>query len=320
MLALYRCGRQAEASSQLPAGTTTNWSKTSSESSRAAQLRELEQSILEQDPALDPPARRTGEPAIARRRGSRHSLSLLVGGGALLLAAAVAAATVTLTGPGVDVGANSVAVIDPHQDRVVGQTPVGVAPESIAAGVGGVWVANTDDHTISNIDPRSHKVVHTFSSGNTVDGVAADSGALWTVDSTRGVAARLDPAFGTVVATAGVGDEPGLRSSPNPLAVSGGGAWVANDASQVVRIADKGARVKRIDVGNDPSGIAIGEGATWIADDSDGTVSRIDSAGRVSRVIAVGPGASGIAVGGRAVWVADTLANQLVQSIPPPTR
>ena len=131
---------------------------------------------------------------------------------------------------------------------------------------------------------------------------------MWTVDSTRGVAARVDLTFGKLVAPAGVRDQPGLSTNPNPLAVSGGVAWVANDVSQVVRIPGNGP-VSRIDVGNGPSGIAIGEGATWVADAADDTVSRINAAGRVLRVIPVGPGASGIAVGGGAVWVADTLAD-----------
>ena len=83
--------------------------------------------------------------------------------------------------------------------------------------------------------------------------------------------------------------------------------WVANNASEVMRITRGGASVTPIDVGNDPSGIAVGMGATWVSDDADGTVSRIDSTGGVSAIITVGPGASGIAVGAGAVWVTNTL-------------
>ena len=129
-------------------------------------------------------------------------------------------------------------------------------------------MANTEDHSISHIDPASRTVVGTLSSIGDVDGVAAGSGELWTVDSTRGVAARVDPTFETVAETGRrVGDEPGWGDFPNPLAVGDGVAWVANDASAVVRIAKGGANVSRIDVGNQPSGIAIGDGATWVADD-----------------------------------------------------
>jgi peptide/nickel transport system substrate-binding protein len=215
----------------------------------------------------------------------------------------------------VTAAANSVAVIDPQADRVVSQIPVGVAPDSIAAGLGGIWVANTDDHSVSHIDPASRRVVGTLGFGNSVDSVAADSRALWMVDSTRGVASRLDPAFKRPVQWLAVGDRAGVSSTPNAIAVSGGAAWVANNASAVVRIG-RGANVPRVEVGNDPSGIAIGQGATWVADDSDGTVSRIASTGAVTASIPVGPGASGIASGAGAVWVADTLVDRLVRIDP----
>jgi YVTN family beta-propeller protein len=214
----------------------------------------------------------------------------------------------------VTAAANSVAVIDPKANRVVSQIPVGVAPDSIAAGPGGIWVANTHDHSVSEIDPASRRVAGTLGFGNSVDGVAADAGALWMVDSTRGVASRVDPAFGTAAKWVRVGDRAGSSSSPNAIAVSDGAAWVANNASEVVRIGP-GAKVS-IDVGNAPSGIAIGQGATWVADAADGTVSRIDATGAVTAVIPVGPGASGIASGAGAVWVADTLADRLVRIDP----
>jgi YVTN family beta-propeller protein len=151
MLALYRCGRQADALERYRKARESLLAELGLEPGRG--LQELERAILAQDPALDAPSsRHRTQPASARARGG----TLIVAGGALLLAAAIAAAAVALTGgggSGVTAAANSVAVIDPHANRVVADTPVGAAPAGVAAGVGGVWVANTDDHTISNIDP-----------------------------------------------------------------------------------------------------------------------------------------------------------------------
>ena len=113
-----------------------------------------------------------------------------------------------------------------------------------------------------------------------------------------------------------LGDRVFTGGNPSVIAVGDGVTWVANNASQVVRIAAGGEKLSRIDVGNDPSGIAIGEGGTWVADDADDTVSRIDSNGAVTAVIPVGPGASGIAVGAGSVWVANTLADTLTRIDP----
>ena len=156
MLALYRCGRQADALQAYRDARRELLDGLGLEPGRA--LQELERAILAQDPALDAPSsRHRSRPASARARGG----ALIVAGGALLLAAAIAAVAVALTAGGASqltAAANSVAVIDPAANRVVADTPVGVAPDGITAGVGGVWVANTDDHTISNIDPTSRRV------------------------------------------------------------------------------------------------------------------------------------------------------------------
>ena len=335
MLALYRSGRQVDALEVY--GQTRRVLLDGLGLEPSGDLKRLHHAILSHDPELDLAAVASGSPGTAAQgavngggappraraagRGEKRSRSRVVIAATVGLGVVVAAVAAVVIGQadrggGVTATANSVAVIDPGANRVVADTSVGAVPGSIAAGVGGVWVANTADHSISNIDPASRRVVRTLWFGDSVDGVAADSSALWTVDSTRGVAARVDPALKSVVRTVGVGDLPGLGTSPNALAVGGGVAWVANDASAVVRIADGGAHVSRIDVGNEPSGIAIGEGATWVADDTDGTVSRIDPTGGVSAVIPVGPGASGIVVGDGAVWVADPFADSLVRIDP----
>ena len=317
MLALYRSGRQADALERYRRARESLLAELGLEPGR--DLQELERAILAQDPALDAPivaaSAAAGERPRARWRADRCRGSAAARGGDRRRRRG---ADRRRRSSRLTAAANSVAVIDPHANRVVADTPVGIAPDSITAGVGGVWVANTDDHTISKIDPRSRRVLRNLPVGGNVDAVAAGSGALWTVDSTRGVASRIDPTFTSVTRPVPVGDKPGLSSGPNPIATGGGAVWVANNASEVMRIGRGGASVTAIDVGNHPSGIAVGEGATWVADDWDNTVSRIDSTGALAPGIPVWPGASGIAVGAGAVWVANTLANTL-QRIDPST-
>ena len=95
MLALYRCGRQADALEAYQDARRELLDGLGLEPGRA--LQELERAILAQDPALDaPPSQHRTRPASARARGG----ALIVAGGALLLVAAIAAAAVALTGGG----------------------------------------------------------------------------------------------------------------------------------------------------------------------------------------------------------------------------
>jgi YVTN family beta-propeller protein len=197
-------------------------------------------------------------------------------------------------------------VIDPHANRVVADTPVGIAPENITAGVGGVWVANTEDDTISNIDPRSRRVIRTLPVGGNVDAVAADSSALWAVDSTCGIAARIDPTVDSVVKHVRVGDRPGVGNVPNPVAVGGGAVWVANTLADTLQRIDPSTDsvTTTIAVGSRPRGVAFGDGSVWVANSGDGTVSRV--AAKTSRVVAtipVGQSPQALVVTPGAVWV-----------------
>jgi YVTN family beta-propeller protein len=323
MLALYRSGRQADALAAYRDARAVLVEELGIEPS--AELRELHETILAQDqsllasgPRADRPvhnATPTAPPISTKRSGAHRALA--VGLAAIAAAAAGMLALAMSGGSRLTVSGNSVGVINPGSDRVVGQIAVGAAPAGIAAGAGGVWVANTGDHSTSEIEPTSRRVLRTLALGGTVDGVAAGGGTLWTVDSTRGVAHQIDPIFGTIARTIHLASVLGpLPSSPTASAVEGGSAWFGNSAAAVIRIADGGAVMSTTDVGNHPSGIAVGAGATWVADDIDDTVSRIDPSGDVSATIPVGRGASGIAVGDGSVWVAETLDNALVRINP----
>ena len=250
MLALYRSGRQANALKVYRQTRCALADDLGLDPGEELPKR-LHHAILDHDPRLDLAAAQTGavagaveetaanggaldvrtsspatsdagrtRPALFHRRDDWARCGRSRGGRRVHPARATA-------GDAMTAAPNWVAVIDPRADRVVAQTPVGAVPGSITAGVGGVWVANTEDHSISNINPASRSVVRTLSFGS-VDGVAADSTALWIVDSTREVVARINPTFKTVVKTVGLGDNPAVGTSPDALAVGDGVAWVAN--------------------------------------------------------------------------------------------
>ena len=81
-------------------------------------------------------------PSLSRPR-SRSSPSL-----------AIAAFLLTRDSGGLSsVSPNSVGVIDPSSNELVAEVPVGIDPQAITTGLGGVWVTNVEDETVSRIDP-----------------------------------------------------------------------------------------------------------------------------------------------------------------------
>jgi YVTN family beta-propeller protein len=315
MLALYRCGRQCEALEVYRRARETLVQELGIEP--AAALRELEQAILRQDPALEAPAA-IEPPPYGGGRGRPRWRRAAVAAATLSICGAVVVAVLALRGHGarpIAVEPNSVAVIDPGRNAVVRQVAVGVRPADIAVGAGGLWVANLDDDSASQIDPRAARVTRNLTIGRSIDALTTADGALWTVDSPHATLVRIDPAFRDVVRRVRLGpDEP--SAIPDPIAARGGSVWAAGGGAAVWRIGARSRRPVRVDVGTEPAGIAVGAGATWVSDDLDDTVTRIDTAGVVTATIPVGRGAGAIAVGAGGVWVADTLADSVTRIDP----
>ena len=85
---------------------------------------------------------------------------LIAFGGGLLLAAAVAAIVASGDEPGSEPASpNSLAVIDPENDRVVDTVPTGIDPADVSADADSVWVANRGDDSVTQVDPETRAVV-----------------------------------------------------------------------------------------------------------------------------------------------------------------
>ena len=329
MLALYRCGRQAEALAAYRRARDLLAGELGIDPGEP--LRHLHRSVLAHDPALDwsdgretvgevhpagagspasspAPQRRRPRPAPGshvlgwgRRRGHR----LLVAGLALVVIAAAAVVVVARPGAGGPAGlpGNSVGLIDTSGGRVGAAVSVG-SPAGLAYGDGSVWAVNGTEGTLSRINPATHAVVDQIPVGSAPSAVAVTRENVWVTNSGDGTVSQINTAANTVVQSIPVGNVPvAIASGPS-------GVWVTNSADDTVNRIDPltGKVTITVPVGGHPDGIAVGPDAVWVANGEDGTVTRIDPAtGQPRGPLPVGSGPAGIAITPAAVWVANSL-------------
>jgi YVTN family beta-propeller protein len=331
MVALYRCGRQAEALAAYRRARDLLTGELGIDPGEA--LQRLHGSVLAHDPALEwngsgparadghhvgpgtsaaspPPGRPRRRPAAdrteldwLRRRGRR----LLIIGSALAVAVAlpIVVAARPWAGEPTSLPGNSVSLIDVAGGRAGAPVTVGT-PDGLAYGAGSVWAVDGTDGRLYRIDPATHAVVQTIPVGSAPSAVAVTRGGnVWVSNSGDGTVSRVNAAANAVVQTIQVGNVPAaIASGPS-------GVWVANQGDATVdRInpATGTVTMRNIPVGGLPDGIAVGPGAVWVANSRDGTVTRIDPVtGQPSGPIFVGAGPAGIAVTPSAVWVANSL-------------
>jgi YVTN family beta-propeller protein len=340
ILALYRCGRQAEALAAYRRARDLLADQLGIDPGEP--LRHLHGSVLAHDPALDWSAGRETEadvhpagagppapaPAPQRRHprpapvshvlgwGRRRGHRLLVAGLALVVIATAAIVVVARPWAGGPAGlpGNSVGLIDTSGGRVGAAVSVG-SPAGLAYGDGSVWVVNGTEGTLSRINPATHAVVEQIPVGSAPSAVAITGENAWVTNSGDGTVSRISAAADRVVETIGVGILPvAIASGPS-------GVWVANQGDDTVNRIDPatGKVTRKVQVGGRPDGIAVGPGAVWVANGEDGTVTRIDPAtGQASGALPVGSGPAGIAVTPAAVWVANSL-DLTVSKIDPAT-
>ncbi len=201
MLALYRSGRQAEALEAYQDARRALTDELGIDPGR--ELRELQQQILNQDPALQPPISAPADGGVDSGAGPRRRRRqrALLAAGLLLAGVAIVVAVVVETrgssGSPVVVRSNSVALIDPRTNAVVDDIMVGSSPSSVAVGEGAVWVLNGDDRTVSRIDLET-KSVRTIAAGSNPSDLAVGNGAVWVVNGYAASVLRVDPDTGAI--------------------------------------------------------------------------------------------------------------------------
>jgi YVTN family beta-propeller protein len=296
MLALYRCGRQAEALEAFRDARRVLLDEVGLEP--GPELRRLNDAILGQDPDLDGPRARA-YPSRARGRPWR----LLAAAAAAAIAAAVAFAATQLAGSnGLDgISQDATGVIDPGNGHIVAQYRVGHAPDALVAGGGSVWSANGRDGTVSRVD-RGPGQVTTIDVGGEPTALAYGDGSLWVADGQNRRVDQVDAGTNRVARRWPVGN------APRGVAIASGAVWLTSAVDGQVERLDlaRRGRNRRIDVAGGPAAIAAGAGAVWVAGEEDGIVTKLDTrSGAAIRAIGVGNGPAGIAVGYGGIWVAN---------------
>jgi DNA-binding SARP family transcriptional activator len=279
MVALYRSGRQAEALDVYSDGRAVLLDELGLEPSE--ELQSLQRAILAHDPSLDAPPRvdtpRTaGTGSRAKDRKLRAPLAAVVVG-LVILGGAAAAIVLTLDRTAaIVVPPNSVARIDESGNRIESYTAVGTEPVAVAVGLGGVWVANAGDGTVSRLDPATGKPERDYAIGpnDDVSDIAVGFGSVWVADGNGGTVTPIDPRLGVEAPIRPAG-RPTIAPTPVYFVAVGAGHVWATRGPELLRIDPHTKQVDGHLTVGDPIGLTTGGGFVWVTTQSE-KVLRID--------------------------------------------
>jgi YVTN family beta-propeller protein len=238
----------------------------------------------------------------------------------VLVVAAALGAFVLLSGSGSGlstVSPNSLGVIDAKSNKLVGEVTVGVAPQAVVTGAGGVWVANTDDKTLMRIDPADTTArPKTIPVADYPSDLAIGSGSVLVALGALAEIQAVNPEQNDAASPfSALGQGQSCGPPRASLTYGGGYAWFVCEVGQVGRANVRSATAASIGLDllvsssavlPEFSDVAFGLGRLWIVNRAANQVVEVDPlTSQKQREITVGQKPEAIAVGSGALWVAN---------------
>jgi streptogramin lyase len=182
----------------------------------------------------------------------------------------------------------SVAVVDPAKNKVVGSVPLGSSASSVAAFDGAIWAVSPQERTLTRIDPHTRKVTKRLGLGIVPYSLEPGDGALWIVGGMSGTVAEFLPHTDEITEPTSLS----TRADGYPLvAAAGDKLWLGqNDSGGILRFNTQTGRVVVVNrkVAT-PEAIVVGSEGVWVVGRFDQVITRVDpESGSVQTTIPFG--------------------------------